>query len=67
MHQNCWRFNRLALIDLERKLLFAEVKLKANINLTELRAKARNILAAHPGYEAEFQALSLEDMRRDML
>ena len=53
----------VAVNDLERRLLFAEVKLnKANINLTQLRAKARNILAAHPGYDAEFQGLSLEDM-----
>ena len=26
-----------------------------------------DILAAHPGYEAKFQALSLEDMLGDML
>jgi uncharacterized protein len=57
----------VAVNDLERKLLFAEVKLnKANINLTRLRAKAKNILAAHPGYEAQFQGLSLDDMRGDM-
>lgn len=54
----------VAVNDLERRLLFAEVKLnKANISLTQLRAKARNILAAHPGYDAEFQGLSLEDMK----
>lgn len=57
----------VAVNDLERKLLFAEVKLnKANIRHTELRAKARNIVAAHPGYEAEFQAFSLEEMRGDI-
>lgn len=57
----------VAVNELERGLLFAEVKLnKANISLTELRAKARNILTAHPEYGAVFQALSLEDMRGDM-
>ena len=51
----------VAVNDLERRMLFAEVKLN-KVNITQLRAKARNILAAHPGYDAEFQGLSLEDM-----
>lgn len=53
----------VAVNDMEKKMLFAEVKLnRKNINLAALRRKAGNILASHQQYKAQFKGLSLDDM-----
>lgn len=53
----------VALNDLEKTVLFAEVKRKKeNISIPVLQAKAKNLLEQLKGYEAEFQGLSLEDL-----
>ena len=53
----------VALNDLEKTVLFAEVKRKKeNISLPVLQEKAKNLLAQLKGYDAEFKGLSIEDM-----
>jgi AAA+ ATPase superfamily predicted ATPase len=54
----------VALNDLEKKLVIAEVKRnKKRIRLEELKVKAKKLLASYPQYSVEFLALSLEDAR----
>lgn len=61
--KNANEIDIVAVNDMEKKLVFAEVKLnKKHINLDVLRRKAANILASHQKYKAEFTGLSLEDM-----
>ncbi|MCX6239779.1 MAG: hypothetical protein NTY07_19910 [Bacteroidia bacterium] len=49
--------------DLEKSMLFAEVKRKKeNISLTELQEKAKNLQAQLKEYSAEFKGFSLNDM-----
>ncbi|WP_075350377.1 ATP-binding protein [Algoriphagus marinus] len=53
----------VAINEMEKRVLFAEVKLnKAKINLTELREKSQVLDRYLTGYSKEFLALSLEDM-----
>lgn len=53
----------VAVNDMKKQLLFAEVKMnRKNINLNVLRKKAESILASHEKYKAEFKGFSLENM-----
>lgn len=53
----------VAVNDLEKSIIFAEVKRKNdNISITELKNKARNLEAQLKDYHAEFIGLSIEDM-----
>lgn len=53
----------VAINEMEKRVLFAEVKLnKAKIDLTELREKSQVLDRYLTGYSKEFLALSLEDM-----
>lgn len=55
----------VAINDLEKKLLIAEVKLnKSRINLNILKGKAKNLLQDYSGYDVSFRALSLEDVEK---
>jgi AAA+ ATPase superfamily predicted ATPase len=53
----------IAINDLEKKLVIAEVKLNgARINLAALKTKAEKLLSSYPGYHVEWLALGLEDI-----
>jgi AAA+ ATPase superfamily predicted ATPase len=53
----------VALNDLEKTVLFVEVKRKKeNISIPVLQEKAKNVLEQLKGYEAEFKGLSMEDL-----
>jgi AAA+ ATPase superfamily predicted ATPase len=53
----------IAVNDLEKKLVIAEVKLKrARIDLAALKARAEKLLSSYPGYHVEWLALGLEDI-----
>jgi len=53
----------VAVNDLEKRVLFAEVKRKKeNISLPVLQDKAKNLLSQLKGYEAEYKGLSMEDL-----
>jgi hypothetical protein len=53
----------VAVNDLEKTVLFAEVKRKSeNISLPVLKQKAKNLQSQLPGYVAEFKGFSMEDM-----
>jgi hypothetical protein len=53
----------VAINEIEKRVLFAEVKLnKAKINLNELREKSQVLDDYLTGYSKEYLALSLEDM-----
>jgi AAA+ ATPase superfamily predicted ATPase len=53
----------IAVNDLEKKLVIAEVKLnRARIDLAALKAKAEKLLSSYPGYHVEWLALGLEDI-----
>jgi uncharacterized protein len=53
----------VAVNDLEKSVLFAEVKRKKeNINLPELQEKAKNLQAQLKEYSAEFKGFSTDDM-----
>ena len=53
----------IAVNDLEKKLVIAEVKLnRARIDLAVLKAKAEKLLLSYPGYRVEWLALGLEDI-----
>lgn len=53
----------VAVNDLEKKVLFAEVKSnKKNISMAVLKEKTTKVMHHLPGYTAEFAALSLDDM-----
>lgn len=52
----------VAVNDLKKEIVFAEVKLnKSKIRLEGLKNKSKNLLAAYPGYRAQWLALGLED------
>lgn len=53
----------IAINEIEKRVLFAEVKLnKAKINLTELKEKSKVLESYLTGYSKEYLALSLVDM-----
>lgn len=53
----------VAINDLEKSIIFAEVKRKKeNISIAGLKDKARNLEAQFKDYHAEFVGLSIEDM-----
>lgn len=53
----------VAINEHEKRLVFCEVKRNPRrISLSELKNKARDIIAKHPKYSTEFKGLSLEDM-----
>ena len=53
----------VAVNDLEKTILFAEVKRKSeNISLPLLKQKAKNLQTQLPDYKAEFKGFSMEDM-----
>ena len=53
----------IAVNDLEKKLIIAEVKLnRARIDLRVLKAKAEKLLSSYPDYNVEWLALGLEDI-----
>lgn len=53
----------VAVNDLEKIVLFAEVKRKKeNISMPVLQEKAKNLLTQLKGYDAEYKGLSMEDM-----
>ena len=53
----------VAVNDLEKRVLFVEVKRKKeNISLPELQEKAKNLHTLLSGYSAEFKGLAMEDM-----
>ena len=53
----------VAINEMEKKALFAEVKRKKeNINLNVLKEKSTKIAQSLPGYEISYQGFSIEDM-----
>ena len=53
----------VAINEMEKKALFAEVKRKKeNINLNVLKEKSTKIAQSFPGYEISYQGFSIEDM-----
>jgi len=53
----------IAVNDLEKKLVIAEVKLNRDrIDLVALKARAEKLLSSYPGYHVEWLALGLEDI-----
>ena len=53
----------VAVNELEKKVLFAEVKRnKQNISIEKLREKSKKLIQDFKGYQFEFHAFSLEDM-----
>jgi AAA+ ATPase superfamily predicted ATPase len=53
----------VAVNDLEKRVLFVEVKRKKeNISITLLQDKAKSLLAQLKGYEAEYKGLSMDDL-----
>lgn len=55
----------VAINDLDKKIVFAEIKKNKNkIRIENIRLKAKKLLAAHPDYTASFLALSLEDAEK---
>lgn len=52
----------VAVNDLKKELVIAEIKLNKNkINLAELEKKAKNLCMAYEGYAVEFRALGVKD------
>ena len=53
----------IAINDLKKKLVIAEVKLnRSKINFIALKTKAERLLSSYPGYHVEWLALGLEDI-----
>lgn len=53
----------VAINDMKKKMLFAEVKInKKKISIDLLKEKARKLIQKHPDYTVEFKGFSIEDM-----
>lgn len=54
----------VAVNDLERRVLIAELKLnKKKINLSALKAKAKNLVTHYAGYSVDYAAIGFEDVK----
>ncbi len=53
----------VALDEIEKKMVIAEVKMnKDKIKMEKLKEKAKNLIMKYPGYEVEYEKLSLDDI-----